>query len=242
MGPRPGATGASSLVLVDPELTKALEEKRRQIRAMDEAQQHTLDSLRQQLVQAQLTLTPMHPSVIALQQQIETVSQPSPTLAQLRGDERSLMAQIVAPRAAPPPTGSVAAPAAPSLEPPAPMPIGNLERALDRDGPLQLARARLESAIHSYEDAMRRIDGARVELDITRTAYKHKYTVVSPAELPKKPKKSTASIGFAAVVGGALLALLLAAALDLLGGWIIEPWQIRRRLKLDILGEFDRPV
>jgi hypothetical protein len=34
-----------------------------------------------------------------------------------------------------------------------------------------------------------------------------------------------------------LLAFLLAAAADLASGKIIEEWQIRRRLKLDVLGE-----
>jgi uncharacterized protein involved in exopolysaccharide biosynthesis len=107
---------------------------------------------------------------------------------------------------------------------------------------LQLADSELTSAIRAYEDAMARIDAAKVELDITRTAYKHKYTVVTPAELPKKPKKATAQIvGIGSVFGAALLAILLAAALDIVGGLIFEPWQVRRRLKLDVLGEFDNP-
>jgi uncharacterized protein involved in exopolysaccharide biosynthesis len=231
----------------DPELTKALEEKRAQIRALEEARQRTLETLRQQLVQAQLTLTPMHPTVIALQQKVETTSQPSPELTQLRGEERALMAEIAPPKvpalqsasatsANAPPTVRMGL--APGNTPPPPPP-----RSLqDRDGQLQLADSELTSAIRAYEDAMARIDAAKVELDITRTAYKHKYTVVTPAELPRKPKKATAQmVGTGSVFGAALLAILLAAALDLLTGFILEPWQVRRRLKLDVLGEFDNP-
>jgi hypothetical protein len=35
-----------------------------------------------------------------------------------------------------------------------------------------------------------RIDGANMELEIARTAFKYRYTVVTPAEVPHKPKKA----------------------------------------------------
>ena len=98
--------GSGAVFIPNAEVTKALEEKRLQLRALEEARQHTIESLRQQLVQAQLTLTPMHPSVIALQQQLESVSQTPPELAQLRSEERALMAQLVTPRAQPTPAAS----------------------------------------------------------------------------------------------------------------------------------------
>jgi hypothetical protein len=242
------AAGAPSSEPVDPDLTKALEEKRVQIRALEEARQHTLETLRQQLVQAQLTLTPMHPSVIALQQKVETMSQPLPELAQLRNEERSLMAQIAPARAAA--AASVAPPTTPALPflgTPAvdagAAALGTLPAvALERDGPLQLAQSKLAGAIRAYEEAMARIDAAKVELDITEAAYKHRYTVVTPAELPKKPKKATARlVGAASVLGAALLAVLLAAGLDLLAGLILESWQVRRGLKLEVLGELEQP-
>ena len=245
--PRATASAAPAALPPDPELTKALEEKRAQIRALEDARRRTLETLREQLVQAQLTLTPMHPTVIALQQKVEVTSQPSPELTQLRNDERALMEQIAPPKAPTPSSASaglgssILPPAArtgpvPPVDAPPPLP----RSPQDRDGHLQLADSELTSAIRAYEDAMARIDAAKVELDITRTAYKHKYTVVTPAELPKKPKKATAQI-VGSVFGAALLAILLAAALDIVGGLIFEPWQVRRRLKLDVLGEFDNP-
>jgi uncharacterized protein involved in exopolysaccharide biosynthesis len=113
--------------------------------------------------------------------------------------------------------------------------------ALERDGTLQLAQSKLAGAIRAYEDAMARIDAAKVELDITEAAYKHRYTVVSPAELPKKPKKATARlVGAGSVLGAALLAVLLAAVLDVLAGLILESWQVRRGLKLEVLGEIEQ--
>ncbi len=234
----------------DPELVRALEEKRVEIRAEEEAHQHSVEGLRQQLVQAQLTLTPMHPTVVALQQQLEAMSQPPAELAQLRAEERTLMGQIAMPAA------SVAAPAPVASPKPAPQDQTEAEAdagsdllagldvpaALDRDGQLQLAQSKLQSAIRGYDDALRRLDSAKVELEITRTAYKHQYTVVTPAEFPKHPKKPTAQIvAIASVVLGAFLAVLIAALVDILGGRVMEPWQVRRKLGLDIIGELDRP-
>jgi uncharacterized protein involved in exopolysaccharide biosynthesis len=107
---------------------------------------------------------------------------------------------------------------------------------------VQLASSKLAAAIRNYQEATARIDAARVELEITRTGYKHRYTVVSPAELPKKPKKATAQvIGIGSVVGAALLAIVLATLADMMTGTILEAWQVRRRLKIEVLGEFDGP-
>jgi uncharacterized protein involved in exopolysaccharide biosynthesis len=257
---RPAATGAAPpAAIVDPELAKELEDKRAQMRALEEARQRMLDNLNQQLAQAQLTLTPMHPTVIGLQQQIAQLQEPSPELLQLRSEVRALMAQIAGPltaaNAAPAPTAATSI--VRMLPPPRPLMAAATEDAgsaasadpimiapanTDRDGPLQLAQSELELAIRSYEDALMRLDASKVELDITGAAYKHRYTVVTPAELPRAPKKSLGRIiEVASVVGGLLLALLFATGLDILGGVILETWQVRRRLKLDLLSELENP-
>ncbi len=114
--------------------------------------------------------------------------------------------------------------------------------SLDRDGALQLAQSKLGSAIGAYQDATARIDAARVELDITRAVYKHRYVVVTPAEVPSSPKKATTMlVGAGSVVGAALLAMILATFFELVGGRVLEPWQVRRRLKIDVLAELDNP-
>jgi hypothetical protein len=43
------------------------------------------------------------------------------------------------------------------------------------------------------------------------------------------------------VLGAILVALLSAATADWLTGRVLETWQVRRRLKLEVLGEFDQP-
>jgi uncharacterized protein involved in exopolysaccharide biosynthesis len=232
----------------DPSLAASLEDTRLQIRALEDERQRELAGLRQQLTQAELTLTAQHPSVIALQQQIEPRSQPSPELLQLRNEERSLVAQM-----APPPTSPAssttpraayaagsyapagAAPVAPSLPP-----ISALLPAWQADGRAQLARSKLDAAIRSYQEVGDRLDAANVELDIARAAFKYRYTVVTPPEIPKKPKRPIVWIvGIGSVCAALLLAFLVAAAADVRRGRIVEVWQVRRKLGLDVLGELE---
>jgi len=246
-----GSPGTQAVELPDPDLAKALEEKRVEIQNLETGRQRMLDALQQQLAQTQLTLTPMHPTVIALEQQIEATNRPSPELTQLRSEEKALLAQIAPPKAAAPRnpsslgTSSLAPPRSTATADAGASDMDSVETLPafnpDRDGPLQLAESKLAAAIRGYQDATVRVDAARVELDITRAAYKYRYTVVTPAELTNKPKKATAQlVGAGSLVGAALLAFLLAAAADLFTGKILESWQIRRRLKLDVLAEFDR--
>jgi hypothetical protein len=188
----------------------------------------------------------MHPTVVALRQQVDTLSQPSPELIRLRGEVTALMDQIAAQR----PSAAPASPSAPAFvvrataaaigEGPG---LPRLAPLPDRDGLLNLTQSKLEAATREYEEAIRRSDAAHTELDITRTSFKHRYTVVTPAELPRKPKKPTAwLIGLGAPFGAALLALLLVTAADLASGVTLEAWQVKRRLKVDVIGEFDWPA
>jgi uncharacterized protein involved in exopolysaccharide biosynthesis len=238
-----GRPRAEMNAAVDPDLTSALEDTRQQIRALEAERQRELDGLRGQLAQAQLTLTPQHPTVIALQQKVDALSGPDPQLAQLKAGERALLAQIAPPPpTAPPPTPVAATPAnAAAGTPEIPKPILPPTK-WEEDARTQVVRSKLDVAVHSYQDAIGRIDVANTELEILRTAFKYRYTVVTPAEVPGGPKKATATlVGVGSVIGGLALALLLAAGADSWSGRVLEEWQVRRQLKLEILGEFRLP-
>jgi hypothetical protein len=129
--------------------------------------------------------------------------------------------------------GPVGPPAIPVL--PAPHPL-----APGEDPQTQLARSKLEGAIRRDQEAVARIEAANMELEVARTAFKYRYTVVTPAEVPRGPKKPIGMmVGVASVIGAALLALLLAAGADQRSGRILEEWQVQRSLKIEVLGEFD---
>jgi uncharacterized protein involved in exopolysaccharide biosynthesis len=240
----PGVSSSSAQAMpVDPDIAQALEEKRQRIRVLEAERQRELETLRQQLAQAQLTLTPLHPTVAALQHQVDTLSLPTPELAVLKAEERTLVARMT-----PSPSASAhSAPAAALVAIPAPPEPAEVKQSAvpaagPEDGPTQLAHTKLDAAMRDYQEVMNRIEAANIELDITRTAFKYRYTVVTPAEIARKPKKPIAEIVAAGgVLGGAALALLVAAFADLATGLVLESWQIRRRLKLEVLGDVVPP-
>jgi uncharacterized protein involved in exopolysaccharide biosynthesis len=234
----------------DLDAAMALEAKRQEIRNLETAHQRAVDTVRQQFVQAQLTLTPLHPTVIALQKELDAVSEAPAELTAARSDERALMAQIAARPTAAPTAAPANRPASSDTKvadktadggaaaDPVPLPRADP----NFDGQLRLAESKLAASIHSYEDAINRIDSARAELDIARAAYKHRFTEVTPAELPVRPKKPvTTTVAIGSLLGAVILALLFASLADYAKGTFIEPWQVRRALKVDILCELDRP-
>lgn len=83
-----------------------------------------------------------------------------------------------------------------------------------------------------------RIDGARIEQDTARAAFKYRYSVVRPASVPRKPASPNAVVLMVAVVVAALgLALVTGAARDLRSGTFVEPWQVSRRLGLPVVSQ-----
>jgi uncharacterized protein involved in exopolysaccharide biosynthesis len=243
-----GAAPVAAVAVAPTDVTTALEEKRQEIRNLEAEHQRQVDAFQQQLAQAQLTLTPLHPTVVALRKELDALSQPSPQLQQLKSEERGLMAQIV-PVAMPVAAAAPAHVAGPAVDPgPAAAPVagagaaGGVQAAEAVDPATALITARLADAVRSYQEIEGRIDAANTELDITRTAFKYRYTVLTPAEVPSKPKKPVAQIiGIAALPFAALLALLVGVATDLSKGRILETWQIRRKLKMEVLGELELP-
>jgi uncharacterized protein involved in exopolysaccharide biosynthesis len=250
--PRPaaGAAGAPAVAVVaavPTDAMTALDEKRQQIRNVEAERQRQIDAFTTQLAQAQLTLTPLHPTVVALRQTLDALAQPSPELQQLKAEERALMSQI-----APVPVAAAAGTLAPArvagqvvdpgLAPAAaPGPVG-MQAQEPADPETTLDTGKLTEALRRYQEVEGRIDAANTELDITRTAFKYRYTVLTPAEVPTKPKKPVAQIiGLASLPVAALLALLIGVVADLSRGRFIETWQVRRKLKMEVLGELELP-
>ena len=166
--PRPAASspGAARRRRSDPDVAAALEDKRQQIRSLEAGRQRELETLRAQLAQAQLTLTPQHPTVIALQQKVDTLSAPDPQLEQLtrrgaraHGSNRAAAAGAPGPRAARVrprspasaryPVGAAGHPRSTARPPATP---GRTPR------PSSLARSSREP-FAAYQEAVARIDG-----------------------------------------------------------------------------------
>jgi uncharacterized protein involved in exopolysaccharide biosynthesis len=96
--------------------------------------------------------------------------------------------------------------------------------------------------MEKYDTLLDRINSARIELDTARAAFKYRYSVIRPPQLPKRPEKPKVPLVIAAGVLAAMTLAVLAAALsDLRSGRILEPWQVERALELEVLGQVPRP-
>ncbi len=132
------------------------------------------------------------------------------------------------------PRGVAAKPAAPGA--------AAAEAARDEPPELTSAKETLLVATRRYEDLMDRIDSARIELQSAQAAFKYRYTIVEPPELPRKAARPSAAVlgGFGLVLG-VLLAIFVAAAADLASRRFVEVWQVRSRLGVPILATVEEP-
>ena len=120
--------------------------------------------------------------------------------------------------------------------------ILNLERDLNRsnDPSLENAKGELHYAVAKYNNILDRIDSAHLELDAARAAFKYRYSVVRPAEVPRKPKSPNPVVVMAAgTVAGLLFALLAVVVRDLRAARMVERWQLERYLQLPILADLE---
>lgn len=177
----------------DPELSTLrtmLVAKRKALQDLEEFRRARIAELQAQLAQQEATYTQAHPAIVATQDSIESLMKDSPQLALLRSEEQQLARQYLEhggqdPVQEPPPPPRPSAPSTPRIlalrevrEPP---------RA--EDDVVRYYRGQLDLAIRRYEDLSGRIEAARIELDTARAAFKYRYTLVWPAEVPKRPTR-----------------------------------------------------
>ncbi len=232
---RPGSGGDEELA----QLKFMIRAKRRSILDLEEFRNRRLTELNSQLAEQKVQYSDQHPNIIDTQQRIDALKRESPQIASLKHDEAALGEEYRR-------KGGKADPD--SLTEPVRRAGRNLENelqapdlALGDDPATEFARSQLRMASAKHEDLLMRIDAARIELDTARAAFKYRYSVVNPAQLPKKPVKPNLPL---VVTGGLFAALLLAlfagAGTDLWRGRLVERWQIERNLELPVLAEVKR--
>jgi hypothetical protein len=206
-------------------LESLLHAKQRALQDLEEFRRRRLADLQSQLDQALNTLSEAHPTVVRLRKDISAASRESPQIEALRGEERRIRKEYTdrLQREGLPSTGAAAVP-----PPPPPATDG------DRDPGVLQARAQ-------YDQMLARVNAAKVELDAARAAFKYRYSVVWPPQLPRDPvspdPKKIFGLG---VMASLLLALLAAAAPDLWSRRIVRRWQVERTLELPVFGEIHR--
>ncbi|HET6957958.1 MAG TPA: hypothetical protein VFI56_15290, partial [Vicinamibacterales bacterium] len=244
--------------LDDPEIPKLkaqLTAKRQELATIEDARQRQLSELRTKLTQLSTIYTPAHPNVQAAQQNISALSHEPPQVVTLKAEidrlatdyqtrvdavtelERDAQQRIDSARhaAAAEQAKAVAvarAPEAATAAAPAPTPIP--PAAVSTMNDFSAVQLRLE--LNQLESVLERTDGARIELAVSQAAFKYRYTVIKPAQVPRSPVKPNATLVLAAgFIAGLMLAIAAAVGKDLMSNRILEEWQIERQLGLPVL-------
>ena len=210
----------------DPEVVNLrvmLDAKRRSLADLEEYRRKHLSELQMRLTEQRAVYSESHPAIIDLEQSIDSLKRESPQLAALRQEEADLR-QRLARQSDGADDGSAGALAIPA----------DLFRSdrLGEDSTVEYQRAQLRFAVQQYAHLRERIDAGRIDLDTARAAFKYRYSVVVPAQIPRAPIKPKASLViFAAFVAGLFLALFATTAADFRSGVVLETWQLQ-----DLLG------
>lgn len=216
------AGGAATSASVD------LAQKRAAIQALEDPWQRRLMELKAQLATVQLTYASAHPSVITLEEKIRQASVEPPELTTLKGEEHRLLAQIK--DFVPAETRSGAASSAPLAAVAAVADLNNSPELI-------AAKARLIAAVQKYDELRDRIDSARLEINTAQAAFKYRYAVVLPVDMPKTPTKPNfPMIGLGGLALSIVLAFAAAGAKDRASDLFLESWQVER-LPIPLLAE-----
>jgi len=230
--PAHGAVAARSGVSASDALAmlKATQDaKERALRDMEELRRRRLADVQSQLEEKRAVFSEAHPSVVALRKEMESLSRESPQIAALREEEQRLREEYNTLNAnemqkaggtARLPRPTVASPVAFAAVP-------ETERVRD-------ARFR-------YQQMVERVNAAQLDLDSARAAFKYRYTIVWPAEVPRRPVSPNPFKIFG--LGGLAWILIAAGAavwLEHRSGRILTRWQIEVALNVPVLAEFDR--
>jgi len=125
------------------------------------------------------------------------------------------------------PEAAAAAAAAPAATPIPPAAVSTMN---------DFSAVQLRLELNQLESVLERTDGARIELAVSQAAFKYRYTVIKPAQVPRSPVKPNATFVLAAgFIAGLMLAIAAAVGKDLMINRILEEWQIERQLGLPVL-------
>jgi hypothetical protein len=252
--PAPAPAPAPALALAPPgpvevpeddrRLEATLAMKQRALVDFEEAQRRRLQEFQSRLTEQLNVYAPEHPLVLETRKTIEALRGPSQQLDSLRAEVRELelesrrrglgRASLAVPVPVPVPvqptspgTISIPVPADPNLP-------------LD-DPRLEYDQSQLAALLRQHSNLLDRIAAARVEIDTAEAAFKYRYSVLAPPQMPKGPLKPYVAIVLVAgVLGGLLFAFFATTVVDLRSGKVIERWQIERAMGVTILTRTER--
>ena len=222
---------------VDQETSRLLvsvQSKRRAIADLEEFRRRRVTELQTRFLEQRAVFSENHPAVLDIKQSLEGVRQESPQVTALKHELAPLEVEL---------KKRGIAETAQEIGRPAPVVIqAELDPRDDEDPQIGYAKEQVRFALATYNSFLDRIEGARLELDSARAAFKYRYTIIHPAQRPRGPVKPKPKLVLAAsLIAGLALAFLSTALVDLRSRKLIEDWQVDRVLKLPLLGELRSP-
>lgn len=221
----PSQTATEELVRVK----SMLDAKQRAIQDIEDFRRRRLLELQAQLDAQRNIYSEAHPEVIRLREDVNNLSRESPQVVALRGDERKLQAQYAELLAK---EGRLHSGPHLSALTAAPQPAqpGTVEE-----------NPSVREARQQHQQILDRVNAAQLELDAARAAFKFRYKVIWPPQVPTEPvSPNPVKIIGAGVIASLMMALGVAAALSLLSGRIVDRFQLERTLGLRVIAQLDR--
>lgn len=211
--------------------------KRRAIADAEEKHNQRLEEMQAELLEQRKLYGGGHPTLVEQEQRVAALrAQGSPQVGVLQNEEKELTREYE----------RFGGQAVPFPDEPVPDPYG-LERvlmgilpAVSENPKAAMAVDELRTRMNNQNLLRKRLDSAKMERDIAQASFKYRYTVLTPAEFPRKPVKPNAKvIAIGGMVAGLILGLFAALARDVLGGRLLQSWQVKRSLGLPVLAELD---
>ena len=224
----------------DPATRARLDGIRQNIATLQDGKIRRTQELQQKLAEDQRTLADGHPQIIADKQQIEASKADSGELARYKQEERDILNDLAAKQKA-----AIAAAAEanknkplvktqmPAILAPEPLPTAGATKSL-ADAEVQFGTIK-----QKYTDYTSQLEAVRLEMKTQEAAFRTRYKVTHPAEIPAGPKRPVGLIAIIIGVLSTIAAVLAVAALaDRFSGIFFEPREVRDRLGLPVFATF----
>lgn len=214
-------------------LAVAVLSKRRAIADLEEFRRRRVIELQTKLQEQRANYSDTHPAVLDTLQSLQAVRQESPQVVALKRELAPLEAELRKRGGAD--NAEIGRPTPVVLQAEHLDPIDLRE---DEGPQIEYAKGQVRFALSNYNQFLDRIEGARLELDSARAAFKYRYTIILPAQKPRGPIKPKPLLVLgASLIAGLALAVLSTTLVDLHSRKLLENWQVERQLGLPLFGE-----
>ncbi|MBS2021455.1 MAG: hypothetical protein JST92_03540 [Deltaproteobacteria bacterium] len=238
--PRPRPTAAPA----DPELAQLrnlMQAKQQAIAELEESHRRKVSEVEAKLAELKQVYSDLHPAVSALELTLAQAKIAPPQLTALREEYRRVEEEYER-RGGPVFDATQAAQRATAALPPEALRVTQTLNDEMETADIEQAKNDLRYEVGKYASLLERIDAAKLDRETQRAAFRYRYSVLRPAQVPNAPIKPKAvPIILGAFVAGLLLGVFAAALADVRSRRIYERWQVERLLDMPVLGEVRPP-